>query len=99
MLPVSCRVPCHIVHLSSGSAVASLRKARQAGVPISVETTYHYLTLTAEEIPDGATQFKCCPPIRDITNQVRYSASYGKCSKGCFSDSSSSHKSTYFLVY
>ncbi|EDO49158.1 predicted protein [Nematostella vectensis] len=63
------RVPCHIVHLSSGSALDSIRSARSSGIPLTVETTHHYLSLTAEEVPDGATQYKCCPPIRDRSNQ------------------------------
>lgn len=41
------------------------------GLPLSVETTFHYLTLRAEDIPDGATQFKCCPPIRDDNNRLQ----------------------------
>ena len=36
---------------------------------ITAETCPHYLTFTAEEIPDGATQFKCCPPIREAANR------------------------------
>ena len=54
----------HIVHLSSAAGVATLRAAQRAGVRISAETCPHYLTLEPADIPDGATQFKCCPPIR-----------------------------------
>lgn len=36
---------------------------------ITVESCPHFLTLTAEEVPDGATEFKCCPPIREAANQ------------------------------
>lgn len=63
------RVPCHIVHLSSASALPMIRKAREEGVPLTIETTHHYLSLLAENVPDGATQFKCCPPVRDANNQ------------------------------
>ncbi|CAH3193373.1 unnamed protein product [Porites evermanni] len=63
------RVPCHIVHLSSASALPMIRKARKEGVPLTIETTHHYLSLLAEDVPDGATQFKCCPPVRDAANQ------------------------------
>ncbi|KAL9966763.1 hypothetical protein ACROYT_G024882 [Oculina patagonica] len=63
------RVPCHIVHLSSASALPMIRKARAEGVPLTIETTHHYLSLLAEHVPDGATQFKCCPPVRDANNQ------------------------------
>jgi len=59
----------HILHLSSAAALPALRAARAEGLPITVETCPHYLTLRAEDIPDGATQFKCCPPIRDDANR------------------------------
>ncbi|MET1060372.1 MAG: allantoinase AllB [Nocardioides sp.] len=59
----------HVVHLSSATALPSIAAARAAGVSVSVETCPHYLTLSAEEIPDGHTEFKCCPPIRDRTNR------------------------------
>lgn len=59
----------HIVHLSSATALPALRAARAAGLPISVETCPHYLCLEAEAIPDGATQFKCAPPIREHDNR------------------------------
>ena len=59
----------HVVHLSSATALPSITAARAAGVSVSVETCPHYLTLSAEEIPDGHTEFKCCPPIRDRTNR------------------------------
>ena len=59
----------HILHLSSAAALPALRAARAEGLPITVETCPHYLSFSAEEIPDGATQFKCCPPIRDETNR------------------------------
>jgi allantoinase len=62
-----CRV--HVVHLSSGSALPMLRTARADGLPITVETCPHYLCLTAEEVPDRATQFKCAPPIREAANR------------------------------
>ena len=59
----------HIVHLSSSDSVAPLRAARGAGLPVTVETCPHYLVFAAEEIPDGATEFKCAPPIRESTNR------------------------------
>jgi allantoinase len=59
----------HIVHLSDGQALSSLARARAAGVRITAETCPHYLTLEASEVPDGATEFKCCPPIRDAANR------------------------------
>ena len=62
-----CRV--HIVHLSTARALPLIAAARAEGVPVTAETCPHYLTLAAEHIPAGATQFKCCPPIRDENNR------------------------------
>jgi len=63
------RTPVHIVHLAAASALPLLREARRAGAPVTVETCPHYLTFTAEEVPDGATAFKCAPPIRTRSNR------------------------------
>ncbi len=59
----------HIVHLSSADAVPLLREAQAEGVKITAETCPHYLHFAAEEIADGATEFKCCPPIRERENR------------------------------
>jgi allantoinase len=59
----------HILHLSSAAALPELRAARAEGLPITVETCPHYLALASENIPDGATQFKCAPPIRSEVNR------------------------------
>jgi allantoinase len=67
----------HVVHLCSSSAVPALRGAREAGVDVSVETCPHYLTFDAEHIPDGATEFKCCPPIREAANREALWAALG----------------------
>ena len=61
--------PVHVVHLSSSTAVPALRAARAERLPITVETCAHYLCLAADEVPDGATTFKCAPPIRERDNQ------------------------------
>jgi allantoinase len=58
----------HIVHHSSADALGVLRTAKAKGLKITAETCPHYLTLAAEDIPDGATEFKCCPPIREREN-------------------------------
>ncbi|MFJ5995205.1 allantoinase AllB [Streptomyces sp. NPDC092370] len=63
------RARVHVLHLSSGDALPMIAEARAEGVRITVETCPHYLTLTAEEVPDGASEFKCCPPIREAANQ------------------------------
>jgi allantoinase len=59
----------HIVHLSAAECVALIGGAKAAGVPLTAETCPHYLFFAAEEIPAGATEFKCCPPIRDAVNR------------------------------
>ncbi|MBP2215180.1 allantoinase AllB [Arthrobacter sp. CAN_C5] len=59
----------HILHLSSSDALPLIAAAKRDGVRLTVETCPHYLTLTAEEIPDGATAYKCCPPIREASNR------------------------------
>ena len=59
----------HLLHLSSSDAVPMLRTARREGIRMTVETCPHYLSFEAEAIADGATQFKCCPPIREIGNR------------------------------
>lgn len=56
--------PVHVVHLATADALELLTSARARGLPVSVETCPHYLHFCAEEIPDGATPFKCAPPIR-----------------------------------
>ena len=64
------RVRCHIVHLSAAKALPMIIKTKEAGAPLTVETCHHYLSLESETIPDGATEYKCCPPIREKSNQV-----------------------------
>ena len=61
----------HIVHLSSSDAISMLREARANGVAIGAETCPHYLYFAAEEVPSRATEFKCCPPIRERGNRER----------------------------
>jgi allantoinase len=61
----------HIVHLSSADAIPAIRKAQAEGVRITAETCPHYLHFEAETVPSGATEFKCCPPIRESDNRER----------------------------
>ncbi|MEP7149382.1 MAG: allantoinase AllB [Acidobacteriota bacterium] len=61
----------HIVHHSSSDALGLLRRARSEGLPITVETCPHYLTFAAEDIADGDTHFKCCPPVRERENREK----------------------------
>lgn len=63
------QTPIHIVHLASAQALPLLADARRRGVPITVETCVQYLWFAAEEVPDGATEFKCAPPLRSAANR------------------------------
>ncbi|KAG0336329.1 hypothetical protein BG004_008108 [Podila humilis] len=63
------KVRCHIVHLSASDALPMIRQAKADGVCLTVETCPHYLSLNSEAVPDGATEFKCCPPIREDENR------------------------------
>jgi len=59
----------HVVHLSSAEAIADLRAARREGLPLTAETCPHYLFFAAEDVPDGRTEYKCSPPIREASNR------------------------------
>lgn len=61
----------HIVHLSSADSIDQIVKAKQKGLPLTVETCQHYLYFNAEEIKDGQTEFKCAPPIREKANNEK----------------------------
>jgi allantoinase len=65
----NCRT--HIVHLSSADSIEQIVKAKQRGLPLTVETCQHYLYFNAEEIKDGRTEFKCAPPIREKANNEK----------------------------
>ena len=65
----NCRT--HIVHLSSADSIEQIAKAKQKKLPLTVETSQHYLFFCAEEIQDGQTVFKCAPPIREKVNNER----------------------------
>jgi len=68
----------HIVHHSSADSLALLRDAKASGMKITAETCPHYLSFAAEEIPDGATEFKCCPPIRERDNREQLWTALGE---------------------
>jgi allantoinase len=59
----------HVLHLASAAALPLIAAARADGALVTAETCPHYLTFCAEEVPDGATEYKCCPPIRDAANR------------------------------
>jgi dihydroorotase-like cyclic amidohydrolase len=59
----------HIVHLAAAECAALLAGAAGAGIRLTAETCPHYLYFAAEQVAAGATEFKCCPPIRDEINR------------------------------
>ncbi|KAI9892593.1 MAG: hypothetical protein M1814_001286 [Vezdaea aestivalis] len=62
-------LPLHIVHVSATEALPLLRSARASGIKVTAETCFHYLALAAEDVADGDTRHKCCPPIRGKSNR------------------------------
>lgn len=60
--------PVHIVHVSAAAAIPLIQEAKEKGLPVTAETAQHYLYFNAESIPDGQTQYKCAPPIREQAN-------------------------------
>jgi allantoinase len=73
VVETSARTGCwiHVVHLSAAGCLDLLHHQGAQEAAVTVETCPHYLTFAAEEIPDGATEFKCAPPIRDAANRER----------------------------
>jgi allantoinase len=68
----------HVLHLAAAEALPRIAAAKAEGVRITAETCPHYLTFSADEIGDGATQFKCCPPIRDGADREALWAALGE---------------------
>lgn len=62
------KCPAHIVHVSSGEALAMIKKAKAEGLPLTAETCAHYIYFDAENIPDADCLYKCAPPIREREN-------------------------------
>jgi allantoinase len=65
------QVAAHIVHVSSGDGAAAVARGRANGALLTAETCPHYLTFAAGDVPDGATAFKCAPPIRSSQHRER----------------------------
>ncbi|HET7292447.1 MAG TPA: allantoinase AllB [Vicinamibacteria bacterium] len=63
------RAPIHVVHLAAAGAARLVAEARREGLPLGAETCPHYLALEAEAVPDGRTEFKCAPPLREAGNR------------------------------
>jgi len=64
-------LPVHIVHLSSGDALRMIRdakKRRPADHRGDLSALPH---IRCGRNSDGATQFKCCPPVRERENREK----------------------------
>ncbi|XP_045785166.1 allantoinase-like [Maniola jurtina] len=73
-------VHVHVVHVSAAGVVPILEQAREQRIlsgstrwrgGVTAETCHHYLTLSSEQIPPGHSEYKCSPPIRNITNKIK----------------------------
>ena len=62
-------VHVHIVHVACAEGVDEIARAKADGVRITAETCPHYLTFAGGDVRDGATEFKCAPPIRDAADR------------------------------
>lgn len=81
----------HIVHLSATECIPLLRQARRRGINITAETCFHYLGFASDDIQDGDTRHKCCPPIRSQTNQDRLWKELHDAAEGCIRTVVSDH--------
>ena len=55
----------HVQHLSSGGSVEIIRRAREAGLPVTAEASPHHLVLTHEACDSYNTNAKMNPPLRE----------------------------------
>lgn len=62
-------VRLHFGNLASGRAVELIRAAQVEGLPVTAEVCVHHLVLDRDGVPDGATEFKTLPPVRDAANR------------------------------
>lgn len=58
----------HIVHLAHAGMLPQIAAAKARGLPITAEVTPHHLRWVDEDAGEGATLFKCMPPLRDRRN-------------------------------
>jgi len=56
--------PIHIAHVSTAGSVDAIRKAKEAGIPVTAETTPHYFTLDHRAVIGFDTNTKMNPPLR-----------------------------------
>jgi dihydroorotase len=58
------RTPIHIQHISTEVGLMHVRRAKEAGLPVTAEVSPHHLVLTEEEVRGYDTHFKMSPPLR-----------------------------------
>lgn len=60
--------PYHVCHVSTKESVELIRNAKAKGLPVSCETTPHYLTLCDSDLQDDG-RFRMNPPIRSESDR------------------------------
>lgn len=58
------RSPVHIAHISTEVGLEHVRRAKDAGLPVTAEASPHHLTLNEEHVRGYDTCFKMAPPLR-----------------------------------
>ncbi|MEK6705800.1 MAG: dihydroorotase [Bdellovibrionota bacterium] len=64
------RCPLHIAHISSAGALEHLKRAKEAGLPVTAEATPHHLILTEEAVRGYDTNMKTAPPLRSEADKA-----------------------------
>jgi dihydroorotase len=60
--------PVHIAHISTAVGLEHVRRAKEAGLPVTAEASPHHLTLTEEHVRGYDTNFKMAPPLRAMSD-------------------------------
>lgn len=58
------RCPVHIAHISTAVALEHVRRAKDAGLPVTAEASPHHLILDESALRTYDTHFKMAPPLR-----------------------------------
>jgi len=62
------RCPVHIAHVSTAESVDLIRRAKEAGLPVTAETAPHYFSLDHRALIGYNTNAKVNPPLRSETD-------------------------------
>ena len=54
----------HVAHVTTSASVDAIRRAKEAGLPVSCETAPHYFALNELEVEGYRTYAKVSPPLR-----------------------------------